>query len=176
MEDFRPWSQTQAVQDFYRLLAVLNGRDSPLETNDSAFNEPAPNTSTAFAKRLQSSGRLMILFRDLILNTRRSRVRWLERRLQESLTELDRGFPWTAVATAMAPTRFIHLPPSRQTGWQLAIHFFAWGDTAEETLDHFGRIVRCLAQALPDIATEIVRARAVWLADLSSDHDREPEA
>src|SRR5258708_5105425 len=77
LEDFRPWSETLAVQSFYRLLAMLNGGDSPLETNDCAFNEPSPNLDSAFGKRLQCSGRLLILFRDLLRNSERDRVEWL---------------------------------------------------------------------------------------------------
>ena len=165
LEDFRPWSQTQAIQNFYRLLTTLNGPDSPLETNDCAFIDPSPNVAAGFAKQLQASGRVMVLFRDLILNTRRDRVDWLESQIQQRLGEVDRHFPWTAVATAIVPTRYLELSPSHAGGYQLALHFFAWGDSATETIEHFGRIVSCLEAVLPDVATEILRSRAAWLSD-----------
>jgi hypothetical protein len=154
LEDFRPWDDSAAVREFYRLIATLNAPGSPFETNDCAFNAPDANVDLNFGKSLQASGRLMMLFRDLTLNTRHDRVKWLEQRLLESLAGLDDSFPWTAVATALTPTRYLELPEGKQAGHQLAIHFFAWGDTDEETIDHFGRIVSCLTTALAQVMSE----------------------
>jgi hypothetical protein len=148
LEDFRPWEDFAAVRSFYRLLAWLNGPGSTLETNDCAFNAPDANGDPRFPKRLQASGRVMILFRDLARNLRRSHVEALQQQLLESLTELDPGFPWTAVATAIAPTRFVSLPPRKQSGHQLAIHFFVWGDTTDEVFENLERVVTCLSEAL----------------------------
>jgi hypothetical protein len=157
LEDFRPWDGSPAVREFYRLIATLNAPGSPVETNDCAFNAPGANADSSFGKSLQASGRLMILFRELELNTRRDRMQWLEQFLLESLAELDDRFPWTAVATALTPTRYLELPEGRQSGHQLAIHFFAWGDSDQETIEHFGRIVSCLTTALGRVTGELPR-------------------
>jgi hypothetical protein len=63
------WATYPATETFYRLLEWLNGSESVLESNDSAFSGATATTSTQPSKRLQCSGRLILLYRNVILNT-----------------------------------------------------------------------------------------------------------
>ena len=147
LEDFRPWERYAAVETFYGLLEWLNGPESLLETNDCAFNGPSPNDQPAFPKALQCSGRVMVLFRDLPLNTDPARVQGLTQGLARSLSEADEGFSWGLFGATVVPVRFLALPPDAQLGSQLMLSFFAWGDDEAEVMAHLDRTLGNLAAA-----------------------------
>ena len=48
LEDFRPWSHYEAIEDFYLLLTALNHPKSALESNDCAFTGPQTNENPDF--------------------------------------------------------------------------------------------------------------------------------
>jgi hypothetical protein len=81
LEDFVPWESNKAIQQFHEMLRWLNGADSPLESSDCALARQLGDNRTkeAFPRELETSGRLMVLYRDLSLNTSLDHMEWLKR-------------------------------------------------------------------------------------------------
>jgi len=152
LEDFRPWDSQPAVGSFYELVAWINGPDSPFASNDCAFNGPEPNTDPGIAKRLQCSGRLGLLFRDLGENTKAGAVGGLIATLHERLQPLDPGLTFGAAGTTPLTVEYLGLPEGSVMGTQVLVSFWAWGDDEPETFAHLARVVAALRQALQSIA------------------------
>jgi hypothetical protein len=150
LEDFVPWSHYAAIEDFYGLLERLNAKGSPLESNDCAFTGPHPNDVAAFAKELQCSGRVMVLFSALEKNLSRERVESFKDALHVRLQTIDAEFLWGIVGTAILPVRYVTLPlpADAQLGHQLMISFWAWGSTEVELMTNLGRVVKNLSEGL----------------------------
>ena len=157
IEDLQQWSRYSATETFYRLLEWLNGPESALESNDCAFSGATANISTEFSKRLQCSGRLMILYRDLALNTAPEQMHWLTNATAHAVREIDPAFEWGAVGATITSVRFSTLPgpPERQRGQQLMLSFWAWGDDEPEVMTNLDRTFRNLTIALQQVSDEI---------------------
>jgi hypothetical protein len=156
LEDFVPFAAWPATERFYRLLEWINGDESMVESNDCAFEGPAKNTSAGSTKALESTGRLMILWRDLPLNLVAGNAQWLEATLHRHLNGLDPEFEEGAVGTTIYPVRYVTLPPppARQAGFQLMISFWAWGDNEAEVMRNLDRAFANIDAALHAISTE----------------------
>jgi hypothetical protein len=150
LEDFVPFRQYAAIDDFYLLVEWLNGPRSTLESNDCAFTGPHANDAPSFAKALQCSGRVMVLFRRLEKNLSRPRVDSFRGLLHHRLEATDVDFSWGMIGTTILPVRYVTLPGSedRQLGYQLMVSFWAWGSLEEELMTNLGRVLRNLSQAL----------------------------
>ena len=158
LEDFLAWSEWPAIQRFYSIVEWINGPDSVLESNDCAFNGPSANSTPQFAKTLEASGRLMVLWRALPLNLIRANSDWLtgvlHRHLNENETELEYG----VVGITVFPVRYITLPPGdlQQLGFQVILSFWAWGNDEEEVMANMERTVRGIGAALHTVASQAV--------------------
>lgn len=152
LEDHRGWERYPAIETFYRLLEWLNGAESELETNDCAFCGPTANEHAGFAKTLQCSGRLMLLFRELTLNTDTVRVHAFTDRLARALSQEDEGFDWGVAGVTIVPVRFTTLPGAAedQLGCQLMLSFWAWGDAEDEAMANLARTLTALTSVLRD--------------------------
>jgi hypothetical protein len=150
LEDLRGWQQYPAVEAFYTLLERLNHPESALESNDCAFNGPGENEDRSVRKAMQCSGRLMVLFRSLELNTEPERVETLKNELHFDLTATDPSFHFGIIGTTVVPVRYLALPEGRdqQLGSQLMISFWAWGDSEADTMLNLGRLLKNLSGAL----------------------------
>jgi hypothetical protein len=148
LEDFRPWDSHAAVQSFYELVTRINGPGSPLASNDCAFNGPEPNPERGVSKRLQCSGRLGVLFRDLRENTDEASVTRLIEDLHERLRTLDPELEWGAVGTTRLAVDYLDLPAGAARGAQVLVSFWAWGDDEREVFAHLARVIAALRQAL----------------------------
>lgn len=159
IEDFLEWSAYPATETFYRLLEWLNGAESALETNDCAFSGATANTSPRHPKRLQCSGRLMILYRDLASNTSPEQMHWLTNGAAHAMSAGDPAFEWGAVGATMTSVRFTTLPgpPEQQQGQQLMLSFWAWGKDEPEVMANLDRTFRNLTVALRQISDAIRR-------------------
>jgi hypothetical protein len=69
LEDFVPYSNKSAIKRFYQFLHWINGAESRLETNDSAFQPPQQSDGDVFQFPLQCDGRVEIIHRNLTINT-----------------------------------------------------------------------------------------------------------
>lgn len=157
LEDMREWSSYPAAETFYRLLEWLNGSESVFESNDCALSGATTNTSTQSSKRLQCSGRLMILYRDLALNTAPEQVHWLTNAAAHALIRLDPEFEWGAIGATMMAVRFTTLPgPTElQGGQQLMLSFWAWGEDEREVMTNLDRTLRNMTVVLRGLSDKI---------------------
>ena len=155
LEDFRPWSHYQAIEDFYLLLTALNHPESTLESNDCAFTGPQINENSGFLKSLQCTGRVMVLFRKLKRNTLQGEIERLTYQLHCHLANLDPDFRWGVIGTTIVPVRYLALAESngQQLGSQLMISFWAWGNSEAETMLNLERLLKNLSQALRHVST-----------------------
>src|SRR4030095_14964689 len=94
LEDFLGVSDWCDIQTFYSLLEWLNGPNSTLESNDCAFKPPRDNKNPRFKKSLECTGRIIILYRLLHLNTHKASIEWLEDATHHYLGQIDPGFRW----------------------------------------------------------------------------------
>lgn len=157
LEDLRPWEAWPAVETFYRLLEWLNGGGSILESNDCAFTGPAANETPQFAKRLEATGRLMILWRDLPLNRSRRRMEKLRAAIHQQLNQTDPDFEWGAVGITLFRAKYLELPPpaQRQLGYQLMLSFWSWGDSEEEVMTNLDRTFRNIWESLREVVRDM---------------------
>jgi hypothetical protein len=155
LEDFAPWAAYPAVERFYLLLEWLNGASSPLESNDCAFTAVQPNENPQFPRSLECSGRVMVLFRDLVRNIAPHDLHSLTQGLHATLAITDPDFELGVVASALIPVRYVTLPvdPDAQLGTQLMISFWAWGSTDAETMANLDRLMKNLSHALHAVAS-----------------------
>jgi hypothetical protein len=160
LEDLQPWNAYSAVETFYRLLEWLNGSDSIFESNDSAFSGAAATAGTQSSTPLQCSGRLMILYRNLELNTSPEQMHWLTNATAHALNETDPLFEGGAAGATIMSTRFITLPgpPELQMGQQLMLSFWAWGGTELEVMANLDRTLHNLTTALQKASNDIRRS------------------
>lgn len=156
LEDFTPWNGSAAIEEFYRLLEWINAPDGVFESNDCEFTGPHDNQNLEFPSALECSGRLMILFRDLRLNLSLPRVERLEGAMHRVLAAIDPEFAWGAVGTTIMATNYVGLQTSTpgQTGYQLMLSFWAWGDTEADTMARLDRLFGNLSKALHQASTE----------------------
>jgi hypothetical protein len=152
LEDFRPWDGYAAIQSFYELLAWINGNGSPFESNDCAFSGPDDNADAGFRKRLQCSGRLGLLFRDLGLNTRKHVMIRLIEGMHIRLKALEPDFAWGAIGTTLMRVDYLALPEGRAEGSQGLLSFWAWGDDEAEVFENLARVISALREALESFA------------------------
>ena len=148
LEDFRPWDDQPAVQAFYRLVAAVNGDASALESNDCAFTGPESTTTPGVRKRLECSGRLGVLFRDLRRNTDPLATHQFGLDLHQGLATLERSFDGGAIGICPLDVDYLALPVGARAGTQTLIWFWAWGDQPPEVFTNLGRVIAALAQVL----------------------------
>jgi len=149
LEDLLPWGEHGFTETFYRLLEWLNGPQSSLETNDCAFHGISPNEGPHSTRRLEASGRLMVLSRNLAANTRPDHVGGLAQRVAIALSQMSEGIE-AVVGVTIVDVQFTTLPGSaaQQRGQQLMLSFWAWGDDEAETLGNVDHTLGNLAAAL----------------------------
>jgi len=167
LEDMQEWSAYPATETFYRLLEWLNGSDSVFESNDCAFSGATATTSTQSSMRLQCSGRLMILYRDLALNTSPEQIHWLTTAAAHALRRTDPAFEWGAIGATIMSVRFTTLPgpPELQRGHQLMLSFWAWGEHEREVMANLDRTFRNVAVVLRGLSDEIRHSSLATASD-----------
>jgi len=98
----------------------------------------------------------MILYRDLKLNTALEYVQWLTNASLHYLNHIDPDFTLGIVGTTIMQANFIDLPPTeKQSGNQLQISFWAWGDSEDETMANLDRLFGNMDFALRSVSNEI---------------------
>lgn len=165
IEDMQEWSAYPATETFYRLLEWINGPESVFESNDCAFS--GATATPQFPKRLQCSGRLMMLYRDLTLNTSPEQIQWLTNAAALALTQTDPAFEGGAIGATIMSVRFTTLPgpTERQRGQQLMLSFWAWGEQEPEVMTNLDRTFRNVTVALRGLSDEIRRSPPATSAD-----------
>jgi hypothetical protein len=142
LEDFIAWSNYEAIQTFYKFLRWVNGSDSMFETNDSAFSGIEKNTDDWVPKKLRASGRVMMFFRKPELNLLTATSQSLMFGLYQGLKDVDKTFELGVIGLAKFPTHFsnANVLDALREGSVLALYFWSWGDTNEETMNNLNRL------------------------------------
>jgi hypothetical protein len=156
LEDFAPYRRYPAVEEFYALLERVNHPKSALESNDCAFSGPHPSESEQAKQPLECSGRLMLLYRALELNTLEARVAWLRTAFHYQLAQLDPKFSSGVIGTTLVPVRYLALPEQEQLGQQLMLSFWTFGDTEASVMQSLARLFKNLSQALRGVSARII--------------------
>lgn len=176
---WKDWSGWEGVQSFYRLLEWMNGPESRLESSGCGFNGPHRNPEPGrWPGRLLTTGGLIFLFRDLELNLSEESASWAARpappgtpptplapgkhvgrlviRSRELLEELGAGFDGGCVAITLFTTFYAELPRPREEsyGHEVVYQWWAWGETAEETMTNFSRVVATMFECLKRVSAE----------------------
>jgi hypothetical protein len=160
LEDWVPYKAEQFADTFFELLEWLNGEKSQLESNDCAFRGAHPNTTDQQFKFSQRcDGRLMVLYRDLYLNTQGDTVDWLFNETMAALHRIDKKFKAAAVGLSFMQTAYTAFGDGVKSGafgFEIGFFSFAYGRDRSEAHGNMDRLLRNLRQAL-----EIVNYRLV---------------
>jgi hypothetical protein len=151
LEDWNPYNSESFAETFFQLLEWLNGKDSQLESNDCAFRGAHPNTDTQFKFPHRCDGRLMILYRDLYLNTQPDAVDWLFNETKAALYRTDKKFRAGAVGFSFMQTGYLALGDGVKQaafGFQIGLSLFAYGGDHSSTHASMDRLLSNLRQAL----------------------------
>ena len=160
LEDFISFKSNPAIKTFYGLLHWLNGEKSRLESNDSAFRGPKPTSNKNSQKAMQCDGRLMILYRDLMLNTSLQHVETLEKGIRFFLDQIDQDFRWGVIGTTIMKANYRKLATngSDLPGYELSLSFWSWGDTESEVMANLNRVFENMTKCLKRLNAEIIEA------------------
>ena len=97
----------------------------------------------------------MFLYRNLELNISEQHTNWLKDALEFYLQGNDSSFEWGCVGITKLPVEYNQLPPENQSGHQIMLTFWTWGDTSKETFDNLERLFRNIFETLKQIELEI---------------------
>ena len=131
LPDFKPWSQYQAIQTFYALLAWLNGPDSIFESNDCGLRPPRRDhempqiVRNAFkADPVVMHARLTVIFRDLAWNASVPTVNGLIKSIHDGLRDNVPNIP-----AVVKIGEWIHFFTAiNKEGRAVTLRCWAWGD------------------------------------------------
>ena len=167
LEDMQEWNRYPATETFYRLLEWLNGPTSVFESNDSAFSGAEANTNAQSSQPLQCSGRLMILYRDLAVNTAPAQIGCLTNAAAHALRQTDPTFESGAIGATIMSVRFTTLPgpTALQDGQQLMLSFWAWGEDEPEVMTNLDRTLKNMAVVLRGLSDEIRHSSPTTVSD-----------
>ena len=159
LEDFLPWNDYAAIQEFYKLIKWINSPESQLETDDCAFDgELKPHQDELFEKwNLRCAGRVMIFHRDLIQNTKRWAVNHLQYLVLYHLNKIDSKLEAAVVTVGKAPIRFLACAgsPTGNNGFSLVLRFYSYGNTQTEVFKYLERTFRNMLQAIKRVSSEL---------------------
>ena len=152
LEDFKSWSHYPAIQDFYSLLAWLNGPESILESNDCAFGGVRRNISTHMSpKERQVDGRLMVFFRSLAMNCNQQNEWYLKECFRFYLARVQPSLRDAAIGLSRLRTGFKAI---NMRGSCLVLTFFAWGDTEQEVMGTLQHLVAGIKEASVEVCRD----------------------
>jgi hypothetical protein len=162
LEDFRLYSAHRAVREFYDLVRNLNGLNSPFETNDCAFKGPHENTSRNVSERSSvASGRLMVFFRNLELNTHLNYIEWLREGVHFYLSQLTPELVEGVVGTSIMKMHITELGTVNKpaAAHELAVHFWAWGDSDDEVFANLFGVIHNVHQTFYALSSDVLKKR-----------------
>ena len=152
LEDFLPHSHRPAVKRFYAFLRWINGPDSNLETNDSAFRAPHDADSDVFDFPLQCDGRVEIIHRDMAINTDPEAFYMLIRSACVFLQLQRRDFSAGFVEISHAKTAFAALPEDQRMGARLSCRFIAYGNNENQAFANLVVVIDAIWAACRDLS------------------------
>jgi hypothetical protein len=174
LEDFIPFADTPAIQAFYSFLKWINGPHSVLETNDCALRPPSGHHDDNSDHLLSINGRVVLMFRDLKLNTSQEHIEWLMARLMELLSMIDVDMPSSEGVVGFTLIPALHTSISNGIwhpdgnfesgdndpgfGNHLMLTFWAYGDTESQIFYNLNRVYLNIWKSVENICQEITNA------------------
>ncbi len=155
LKDFKKYASFPAIARFYEMVEWVNGPESHFESNDCAFSGITENKNTDWSKKLQCSGRLMIFYREIELNTVRETVDWLKKASKHYLSNLNQNLEFGVIGINLMKVRYLALPEGKNSGHEINFSFWAWGDEEGEVMQNLEEVISTLQQAMREIAQEI---------------------
>lgn len=157
LEDFVPFGHEPAIQTFYQFLTWINGPDSLLESCDCAFRGPETHDFELSPHQLIAHGRLMLMYRDLQSNCD-DRLNKRYNSLGRELSVIDPEFVGSQGSVCFSFSRalfldLISIPPGKKgksisrtgdpgRGYQVMLHFKAFGNDSDETFMNLDRVFK----------------------------------
>lgn len=157
LEDFIPFANTKAIQTFYNFLRWANGNSSIFATSDCALRPPAPHHDNNSTLSLRIISRVVLLYRDIHLNSSEVHSNLLYNNLMEKINAVERtlssnyaviGFSkFPVLQTAIAPERFnavdgtfdaVYNDPA--FGHHLTLSIFVYGNTEKSVFGTLERV------------------------------------
>lgn len=171
LEDFRPFSDKEAVRTFYDFLRWLNGTESNFQSCDCALRRPSKHSDTNSHYALSTTGRLFIMFRNLKLNCSEAHTDWLCRRLMRQLSETDQGMSAAEGVVGFTLNPVLHLDLSTGSwrgpgeyeaadddpghGRHLMLSFFAYGNDEALAFNNLDRVFGNIWSACRPLSQEV---------------------
>lgn len=158
LEDLQPYSEFPFAEKFYSLIEWLNGRVSVLETNDCAFRGAHENADQQFKFERRCSGRLMILYRDVIENAKATSVDWLLESLCRCIGRANPSFVAGAVGLSRMATIYKALgngPGTGGLGSQVMLSFFAYGKNDARCYESMERVLDVASISLEKVNRQL---------------------
>lgn len=144
IEDMVPHRDQPAVQRYYEFLRWINGPESILETNDTAFRRPTTNRNRKFPFKFVAVGRTLVLYRRPELNIYKPFVELRRSAYLRALAAYEPEFRAGEVRLGDWVTGFLALAddenPNGRGGLILDLEFSAFGDSAGETWSNLDRV------------------------------------
>lgn len=157
LEDLQIHNGTTFATEVEQFLRWANVGQTVYETNDFATQPVGANESSqANGKPLQLLGRVSILFRDLKLNCTPEMINRFTNLILAELEFNDRDFDDAVWSVARWPHRFTALKGSEaDDGFTFLFHFWAWGETRQETEANAAHAFLVLRRALEGAARRL---------------------
>ena len=144
LEDLLPFKKWDFVEQFYQLIEYVNSSQSVFESNDSVFNAAEENTDHQYPFAYKSSGRLMILFRDIPENCQDRSIAWLMNQILQLVSTAKPRFKAGAIAISQSPTCYLALgdkPDTGGMGYQVTLTFLAYGKNERRCYDNMKEVL-----------------------------------
>lgn len=171
LEDFKHRNHLPAIQKFYSFLEWVNGKDSHLETNDSALRGPRANSDPNSNLALEIDGRVVLIYRDLALNCSAQHSDWLCGKLMQILHNTDPNFISRegVVGFTLNPELYLAISKANPIlhgfydfaaddpglGKQLMLSFWAYGNSEAELYQNLERVFGNIWTACRNLSYEI---------------------
>lgn len=155
LEDFVPLGQRPAIETFYQFLEWVNGPESALETYDCATRPPSLHQNKVSSKLLCISGRVMLLCRDLELNTREDCTIWITRAFHHYIGQQEPDLPPEAAVVAVShqPAKFTLGDLNElKAGHQVFLSWWAFGDDESEVFSNLDRAFNAIKDATVSVS------------------------
>jgi len=173
LEDFRPFSDQQAIKTFYAFLRWINGPESQLETNDCALRAPTSHSDANSHFSLCIYGRVYILYRNLKLNSSAPHVERIAQEFFSALRQVDPEFTKAAgvIGLTLNPTlqtaisqgfwhpdgSFDVAPSDPGFGRHLMVTFWAYGENEDQSFSHLNRVFLNIWDAAQTVSKKVMK-------------------
>ncbi|MCP9269846.1 hypothetical protein M5U04_17610 [Xenorhabdus sp. XENO-1] len=161
LEDFYPYSEKKAVQDFYSFLKWINSEESVLESTDCLLSG-APSAShdvRLFLCTHLLNGRFEFFVRDYQINAMKESVIWTFDKLSLYLQLEGAEFKKGLFRVELLITDYIISTEEQLTGYRFCIQFYAYGNGLDDTWRSLACTFENLFKAIRRLNADMISGR-----------------